>query len=141
MSLYVLDTDVLTLYEKQHAVVCRNFLAHSPADLSTTVITVEEQLSSWYTLLRRTRQHEVTKLARAYQRLADNVQLLSSLRILSFTEAAIERYQKLLALKLNVRKMDLRIAAITLEHEAVLVTRNLQDFRRVPGLDIEDWTQ
>jgi len=60
--------------------------------------------------------------------------------VLSFTEPAIQRFEQLLTLKLNVGKMDLRIAAITLEHGAVVVTRNQRDFARVPGLVIEDWS-
>ena len=43
-------------------------------------------------------------------------------------------------LKLNVRKMDLRIAAIVLEHRGVLVSRNLRDFQRIPNLLVEDWS-
>ncbi len=43
-------------------------------------------------------------------------------------------------MNLNVRKMDLRIAAVVLEYGGVLVTRNVRDFQRVPGLPIEDWS-
>ncbi len=35
--------------------------------------------------------------------------------------------------------MDLKIAAITLAHDALLLTRNIADFERVPGLRAENW--
>ncbi len=59
---------------------------------------------------------------------------------LPYPESAIQRHDTLKALKLNIGKMDLRIAAITLEYNGILITRNLRDFQRVPGLTIEDWT-
>jgi tRNA(fMet)-specific endonuclease VapC len=36
--------------------------------------------------------------------------------------------------------MDLKIAAIALAHNATVLTRNVKDFKLVPGLRIEDWT-
>ena len=47
---------------------------------------------------------------------------------------------KLKSLQLNVRHMDLRIAAIAHDHDAMLVTRNLKDFRDVPSLAVENWS-
>lgn len=35
--------------------------------------------------------------------------------------------------------MDLKISAIVLAHDALLLSRNLVDFRRVPDLNVEDW--
>jgi tRNA(fMet)-specific endonuclease VapC len=62
-------------------------------------------------------------------------------QILPMTRAAIARYESLKSMNLNVRKMDLRIAAIVLEQGSTLVTRNLRDFQRVPNLPIEDWSK
>ena len=73
--------------------------------------------------------------------MALTVRFLGHLPILSFTEAAIDRYEGLKRLKLKVKKTDLRIAAIVLENDAVLVTRNRRDFIQVPDLRLEDWSK
>jgi tRNA(fMet)-specific endonuclease VapC len=137
MSLYVLDTDTFSLSERGDPRVTARVRAVAQDELAITVITVEEQLTGWYTFLRRARQPD--QVALAYERLARAVQLLGALPILVFTEDAIARYDQLNALRLNIGKMDLRIAAIVLENAATLVTRNVRDFQRVPGLVIEDW--
>jgi tRNA(fMet)-specific endonuclease VapC len=122
MSLYAMDTDTLTLFEKGHPVVIRKVLQHSPDEIATTVLSVEEQLSGWYAQLRRAKK--TAALAKAYKRLAGTVRFLADLQILDFTESGIARYQELLKLKLKVGRTDLRIAATTLEYGAVLVSRN-----------------
>jgi tRNA(fMet)-specific endonuclease VapC len=135
---HVPDTDMLTLYEEGHPKVIGRVAAHSPEDLATTIITVEEQLSSWFTMLRRASNRQAS--AQTYRRLTETVTFLGRIPIISFTEEAMARYETLRGMKLNVGGMDLRIAAIVLEDGAVLVTRNARDFRRVPGLVIEDWS-
>jgi tRNA(fMet)-specific endonuclease VapC len=113
--------------------------AVAPGDRAISVITVEEQLSGWYTQLRQAKDHE--RLAWAYRRLAVTVRLLANVQIVDFDGPAIRRCEQLKKLKLKVRKMDLRIAASVLERGAILVTRNVRDFRQVPGLRIEDWSK
>ena len=35
--------------------------------------------------------------------------------------------------------MDLKIAAIAVSHDALLLSRNLVHFQKVPGLRVENW--
>jgi tRNA(fMet)-specific endonuclease VapC len=137
MSLFVLDTDTLSLYRRGQPLVVQKMLRQSLNTLATTAITVEEQLTGWYTLLRKQRSRE--QLALAYRNLVETVVELNQFRLLSFTEEAIDRYQQLRTLKLGVRANDLRIAAIALIEGATVVTRNVADFRRVPDLNVENW--
>ncbi len=137
MSLYVLDTDILTLLHIGDPVVVRHVASHVTDEVAAAVISVEEQFSGWYTQLRCAKRRDL--LAGAYQRLAANVQFLAGMTILPFPEPAILRYENLKMLRLNVGKNDLRIAAIAQEHNAVLVTRNLRDFQRIPNLIVENW--
>jgi tRNA(fMet)-specific endonuclease VapC len=139
MSLYVLDTDTLQLFQDENPTVLGRMQAVPPGDLAISVITVEEQLSGWYAQIRQAKRPE--RLAWAYRRLASTVRFLSRIQIIDFDESAIRRCEQLKKLKLKVRKMDLRIAATVLERDAILVTRNLRDFRRVPGLRLEDWSK
>jgi tRNA(fMet)-specific endonuclease VapC len=137
MSLFVLDTDTRSLYRRGQSLVVQKMLQQSLNTLATTAITVEEQLTGWYTLLRKQKSRE--QLARAYRNLVDTVVELNQFRLLSFTVEAIDRFENLRTLKLGVRSNDLRIAAIALVIGATDVTRNVADFGRVPDLIVDNW--
>ncbi len=137
MSLLVLDTDILSLYRRGQPLIVQRMFQQSLNTLATTAITVEEQLTGWFTLLRKQKSRE--QLARAYRNLVETVLELNQFRLLSFTEEAIDRFEILRSQKLGVRANDLRIAAIALVNGATVVTRNVADFGRVPGLLVENW--
>jgi tRNA(fMet)-specific endonuclease VapC len=138
VSLFVLDTDHLTLFYHDDSAVVRRIGARPPGELAISIMTVDEQLTGWYTLTRQARRPE--HVARAYAQLGEAVVCLGKWRILPYTESAIARVAQLKTLHLNVRLMDLRIGATALEHGAVGVTRNCRDFGRIPGLIVEDWS-
>ena len=95
MSLFVLDTNIVSLYQSGDPIVTQRILAHPMSQLAVTVISIEEHLTGWYTRLRRAKKRD--QLAHVYKRLADTISLLSGFQILTFTESAIDRYEQLRA--------------------------------------------
>jgi tRNA(fMet)-specific endonuclease VapC len=56
-------------------------------------------------------------------------------------DRAATEFARLLSPRLRIGTMDLKIAAIALTQDATVLTKNLKDFGRVPGLRVEDWTR
>ena len=63
-----------------------------------------------------------------------------TLPVLPFDEGAGKIFTQLQQQKIQLAKMDARIASIALFHKLILLTRNHRDFNKVKGLSIEDWT-
>ena len=138
MNRYAFDTDTLSLYERMHPVVVRNVFLHLADDIRLTTVTVDEQLSGWLAVVRAAKTS--AQVEAAHQRLSTAVRLLGACDLFPMTAAADARFRRLLRQHLNVGGNDLRIAAIALEFGATVVTRNVRDFGRVPGLAVEDWS-
>ncbi len=137
MIRFVMDTDTFTLFCHQHTAVVAQVDA-SFSETSVTTITVEEQFAGWFAKLQQSRLP--TEYARTSRRIATTARLLSLFQIAHMSESALARFDSLLKLKLNVGRMDLRIAAVALDANGTVVTRNARDFGRVPGLTIVDWS-
>ena len=138
MSLYILDTDHFTLYRYEHETVTRRVEAVPADQLAITIVTIEEQLTGWYTQIRKARNAE--KLTRAYAGLFQVTEAIRRTQVLPFTAEAVARYLELRKKLPRVGKLDLAIAAIVLEMKGTVVTRNRSDFNQVPNLQIADWT-
>src|SRR5262245_30550812 len=122
MSLFVLDTDTMTLWLRGHMRVCERISVQDPSRLCTTIVTIEELLRGWYTQIRKAKGDE--QVARAYAALQQTVQVAARLHVLAFDQVVIRRFNDLRARKLRVGTNDLKIAATVLENEGLLVTRN-----------------
>jgi tRNA(fMet)-specific endonuclease VapC len=138
MLQFLLDTDHLTLFEHGHPPLKQHLAAHAPWAVGLTVVTLEESL--------RGRLAAIAKAPDGPARIARYALLQGSLERFQlfpsapFDQGAEDHFQKLLAMRLHVGSRDLKIAAIALANQLILVTRNRQDFGRIPGLVLEDWS-
>ncbi|WP_293091889.1 type II toxin-antitoxin system VapC family toxin [Moorena sp. SIOASIH] len=134
--MYILDTDHLSLYGRNHPVLISRLLA-SQVELTTTAINVEEQLRG--RLAQVAEAKDGIMLSNAYQRLVETVMLLSEFNILQYNQKSRDTYQALKAQRIRVGTQDLRIGSIALAYQGILLTRNRRDFEKIPGLIIQDW--
>ena len=139
MSEYVLDTDHVSLFQRGHPQVVAHVLAHPADRLAVTIVTVEEQLRGRLSQIRNASSGP--SRLQGYARLHDAVDFFSQIRILDFDAIADTHYEALRQQRIRIGSQDLRIAAIVLAVGSILVTRNAGDFRQVPDLPIEDWSQ
>jgi tRNA(fMet)-specific endonuclease VapC len=137
MTFYILDTDHISLHQRQDPKVTSRIDAHSAEELAVTAVTLGEQMRR---RLAQLGQKKVS-LSAAYELLRSTAEYFCSIRVLPFDEDARKRYESLRSQQIRIGKMDLRIAAVVLGHDAVLVTRNRRDFEQVRDLQIEDWSR
>jgi len=65
--------------------------------------------------------------------------MLMHFDILPSDDDATTSLESLQRQRLRVGTLDLKIAAICIAHDATLLSRNLVDFQKVPGLRVENW--
>lgn len=140
--MFVLDTDHFSLMEWSAGQARQNLLrrlsAVSPDEVFTTIITYEEQTRGWMAYAARART--TAQQIEAYGKLGKHLAIYRRVHILGFDERAGAEFEQLQRLRPRIGTMDLKIAAIALAHAATVLTKNIKDFVRVPGLHIEDWT-
>lgn len=140
MSLYIVDTDCFSLWQKNHPMMVQRVEVNAE-NLAVTIVTVEELIRGWFKVIKNASEpSQADKLVLAYTRLWDTLDDFKNLNILKFDQNAFTIYTEFRSQRIRIGTQDLRIAAIVLANKGILVTRNYRDFSQVPGLVQEDWT-
>jgi tRNA(fMet)-specific endonuclease VapC len=127
----LIDTNVAILLIEGDSETVGRVDALSEGPLLSVVSTVELE-AGWYEF-----GAEDVDLRRRVESLLDMVEELP------FTSREVRAYGKIVAALGYSRRMiiDRMIAATALTHEALLITANPRDFRKIPGLSVEDWSR
>ncbi|AMV30226.1 tRNA(fMet)-specific endonuclease VapC [Gemmata sp. SH-PL17] len=139
---HLLDTDHLTLLAQQDgrewASIVAHINTHGQENVAASVVSFHEQILGCHNQLNQARKP--AQLVRWYQLMSDLLEMYAALPLVPFDDSAATMLAGL-PRSIRIGTMDLRIAAIALSRNLVVVTRNVRDFGQVPGLRIEDWTQ
>jgi tRNA(fMet)-specific endonuclease VapC len=107
------------------------------SDIVITAITVEEQLRGWLAALKR--HADPAARVADYARLIRQVELHAAWTVLPWDADAVRVFSNLRSQRIRIGTQDLKIAAVAIAHEVMLLTRNTVDFQQVPGLRFENW--
>jgi tRNA(fMet)-specific endonuclease VapC len=127
----LLDTDVCIAIINRDDRVRPHLEEHAPSTLRMSAITLAEL------------RFGAAKSTQAKRAVANLNALLSKVGVIPFDEPATARYGELRVLLerrgSTIGPLDTLIAAHALSMRWTLATHNVREFRRVPGLVVEDW--
>jgi tRNA(fMet)-specific endonuclease VapC len=129
---YLLDTNVWIEVLKGMNIRLIDKYADTPASELVSCSPVRAEL-----------MHGAEKYRDAEARVRDINKVLRGIVSLPFDDRCADRYGELRndleARKCVIGPMDLQIAAIALVHDLTLISGNVEEFRRVHGLRVENW--
>lgn len=136
----LVDTDHLSvLTDSRHArqtdLIKRIEATGEPVGIP--IVAVEEQLRAWLAQIRRVRTPH--RQIAPYTRLTKLLDFLGGWNIVEWNQPAADQFEELRSQRLRIGSQDLKIASIAVANDALLLSANLRDFDKVPGLRVEDW--
>lgn len=137
----VLDSDIVTLLSYGTNKGLETKVEQCDEPIAVTVITRMEILEGRFANIVKAAMEE--ELLTAMDRFTKSEQFLDSFVELGVNDAAARQFGAMLAAKKKskMKRKDMLIACIALSNQAILVTRNVNDFAGVSGLRVEDWTK
>lgn len=138
---FLLDTDHFSILQanQSDAAMLRSRVAALPTkDVKVSIVSFQEQVKGWLTYINRAKKS--VELLKGFFFLQELLKHYNAFPILPFNQSALSEFESLRQMHIRIGTNDLRIAAIAKVNGVTLLSRNLRDFRQVPGLDVEDWT-
>lgn len=139
---YLLDTDHISFLQRRSSSEFTRLTARirqKPfTDFALSVVSFHEQVLGAHSFINRAQTNP--DIIRGYALLSETLEGFSTALVLLFDSEAIAVFDVLRGRRIRVPTMDLRIAAIAISRNLVLLTRNASDFSKVLGLVTEDWT-
>ena len=140
---YLLDTDTLSIWEAgrgpEYAIFSLNLSAHPASEIGASVVSFQEQALGCHKYLNNAKS--AADLVKGYARWNRVIEVFRICPAVPFDTAAAVELARLRQARIRIGEMDLRIAATALAGNLTVVTRNVSDFARVPGLRTEDWSK
>lgn len=137
----VLDTDIVTLlaYGKNEKLRRRIEAVKEDEELAVTVVTRMEILQGRFASLLKAANEE--ELKKASDRFRTSEALLHSFAVVDVNETAAAHFERLRKQRklTKMGRSDMLMACIVLAHDALLVTRNVDDYKPVVGLRVSNW--
>ena len=139
---YLLDTDHLSILQrksgKDYQNLSRRMADYLLSDFTVSTITFHEQILGCHSFINRARN--LNDVVKGYEMMTRLINDFKILPLLPFDTNAAIIFNQIQSQRIQLAKMDTRIAAIALSHKLILLTRNYQHFSKIPGLLIEDLT-
>jgi tRNA(fMet)-specific endonuclease VapC len=132
---YLLDTNAVIALLKDEPAIFRKRLRRTVSKGATIAVSSIVLSELWYGVARSTRRRENTQRLRVF--------LSGGVAVSAFSEedamTAGDLRATLEAARTPIGPYDLLIAAQALRSDATLLTANVSEFARVPGLQWQDW--
>jgi tRNA(fMet)-specific endonuclease VapC len=134
----VFDSDIFTLFAYGHEKVKKRYDEADDVFAVTVITWIEVLKGRTDSMLKAANEKELRVAA---ERMRHTVTVLNDFAVLPVDDAAVAQFGKPLRHKklAKRRRADMLVACIALGCQARLVTRNLKDFKDVPGARLENW--
>lgn len=131
---YLLDTNIcIYIIKKKPEKVIKKFREHKVGDIAISSVTIAEL------------NYGIAKSSKPDENTIALKEFLQPLEIIDFSQEDTEAYGKIRSGLENkgtpIGAMDLLIASQALSRNLMLVTNNENEFKRIKGIRIENWTR